>query len=335
MLENPGEELSFGEVYRQIIQEAWLPSGSEFWSVVGKSRRGHRPSLRGITGPNVSPSQTEVRRCFSKCASAWLALPWSLPVDAFCDNRQGKKYWLDFKESEGYPCSYYDLYLRFCIGYCLEKTCIPPANYLLEIDANLLNIDCSKVYDLSFPNKCGDVEFVSGEGTFVPPSEWVSPEEPTTGNLCFKDKNGSLGSIPFAMPGEWVIREYWNTQLNSEYEWWNYRCCHEGCSLNNRMIIQQGKWKWDAFNVACGFGGIYCTDYAWANLRYTAVDDDLVSNPRELLYPAPPYSPKDWPFQYGYSDICAGPPWNCPEPRNACWVVNGWTLEFIPEDEEG
>jgi len=336
MLENPGEELSFGEVYRQIVQEAWLPGASEYWSVVGKSRRGSRPPQRGITSPNIPPDQEVVRRCFSKCAAAWNELPWFVPTTAFCDNRQGRKYWLDFKESEGYVCSYYDLYMRFCIRYCLDTACLPPANYLLKVDGDLTNIDCSKVYDLSFPNKCGDVSFVSGEGTFVPPSEWVSPAVPTAGDLCFKDENGSYGSIPFSMPGDWVLKEYWITQLSPTYEPWCYICCVKGCIENNLMEVQQGKWKWIAHNVSGGFGSPYCSDHAWANLRYTAVDDLAGSNPHELVHPPPIYGPKDWPFQYASSSLCLSEPYNCPEPKRGCFVVVGYTMEFVlfGEDEE-
>ncbi|GAH43160.1 unnamed protein product, partial [marine sediment metagenome] len=198
MLENPGEELSFGEVYRQILQEAWLPGGGEVWSIVGQSGRGYRPSQMGITGPNVSPPQEEVRRWFSKCADAWRELPWELPSDPFCDNRNSKKYWKDEKDRRGLMCSYYDLYMRYCLRFSLDTGCIPPANYLLKVDGDLSNITGSKVYDLSFSNNCGAVSMVSGEGEFVPPGEWVSPQTGTDGSLCFKDANGALGSISYS-----------------------------------------------------------------------------------------------------------------------------------------
>lgn len=198
MFENPGDELYFGEVYRQILQEAWLPGGAEVWSVVGKSRRGRRPSQRGITGPNVTPSQTEVRRWFSKCAACWRVLPWEINDLYDCDNRHGKKYWKDEKDRRGLMCSYYDLYMRYCLRFALDTGCIPPANYLLTVDGDLNNISCNKVYDLSFPNKCGDVSMVSSEGEFIPPGEWLSPMVGSVGVLCFKDDNSSLGWIPYA-----------------------------------------------------------------------------------------------------------------------------------------
>jgi len=198
MLENPGEELYFGEVYRQILQEAWLPKGSELWERVGKSRRGSRPTQKGLYAHSPTDSQAAVRQCFSKCAAGWRALPWDNPSDRSCDNRWGKQYWYDLKHSGGYPCSYYDLYMRFCMRHCIDTGCLPPANYLLGVQGDLSQVRCNAVYDVNFPNKCGEVSMVSGEGEFVAPSEWVSPKFGTEGALCFKDKNGSYGSIPYS-----------------------------------------------------------------------------------------------------------------------------------------
>ena len=197
MYENPGDEVYFGEVYRQVLQEPWLPGGGDAWEYVGKSRRGYRPSLRGITGPHVSPSQSELRRWFSKCSAAWAALPWELPASPPCDNRHSKKWWMEEKARRGMMCSYYDLYMRYCLRFGLDTGCLPPANYLLTVEPALTDVDCSKVYDLRFPNKCGEVSMVSGEGEFVSPSEWVSPSWGTEGELCFIDENGSYGSTTF------------------------------------------------------------------------------------------------------------------------------------------
>lgn len=197
MLENPGDEVYFGEVYRNILQEPWLPGGEAEWLRVGKSRRGDRPSLRGITGPHVTPTQEEVRRWFSKCAAAWRELPWELPPSPVCDNRHDKKWWMEEKARRGLMCSYYDLYMRYCLRFSLDTGCIPPANYLLAVEPVLTDVQCSKVYDLSFPNKCGEISMVSGDGEFVSPGEWISPKWGTEGVLCFKDENGSLGSTTF------------------------------------------------------------------------------------------------------------------------------------------
>jgi len=212
MFENPGDEVYFGEVYRQVLQEPWLPGGADVWEVLGKSRRGRRPSQLGITGPNVSPTQEEVRRWFSKCASAWRELPWEIPPPATCDNRHGRKYWKDEKDRLGLMCSYYDLYMRYCLRFALDTGCIPPANYLLKVEPVLTDIECNKVYDLMFPNKCGEVSMVSGDGEFVSPSEWVSPKCGTEGELCFKDENGSLGLTTYKFsPLHWCTEFIWPT----------------------------------------------------------------------------------------------------------------------------
>jgi len=210
MFENPGDEVYFGEVYRQVLQEPWLPGGGDIWEVIGKSRRGRRPSQMGITGPNVSPSQEEVRRYFSKCAAAWLDLPWDIPPGAFCDNRNDRKYWKDEKDRRGLMCSYYDLYMRYCLRFALDTGCMPPANYLLKIGADLSAVECNKVYDLAFSNNCGDVSFVSGEGEFIPPNEWVAPKFGTEGDLCFKDENGAFGFASYKFsPLHWFKEFIW------------------------------------------------------------------------------------------------------------------------------
>jgi len=208
MLENPGEELYFGEVYRQVLQEAWVPSGSESWERVGKSRRGIRPPQKGLTSGNLTPSQELVRGCFSKCATAWRALPWEVPPGSSCDNRNGRKYWKDLKDKNGLMCSYYDLYMRICMPYTLAHGCVPPANYLLIVEPSLSDIACNTVYDLSFPNKCGAVSMVSGDGLFVAPSEWVSPKCGTEGELCFKDENGSYGSVLYRFAPDYWCEEF-------------------------------------------------------------------------------------------------------------------------------
>lgn len=208
MLDNPGSEVYFGEVYRWVLQEAWLPDGASEWSIVGKSRRGSRPTQRGITGPHVSPDQETVRRWFSECATAWRALPWEIPPGASCDNRHGKKWWMEEKARRGLMCSYYDLFIRYCLRFSLDFGCIPPADYLLSVEPVLTDIECNKVYNLSFPNKCGEISMVSGEGEFVSPSDWVSPKCGSEGVLCFKDANGSFGSTTYKFSALYTCIEF-------------------------------------------------------------------------------------------------------------------------------
>ncbi|MBA7492390.1 hypothetical protein ES702_02940 [subsurface metagenome] len=208
MLENPGDELYFGEVYRQVLQEAWLPKGAVDWSRLGKSRRGWRPTQRGLYPNSPTEDQAVIRQCFSNCAAAWRALPWELPPSPFCDNRNDKKYWKDEKDRRGVMCSYYDLYMRNCLRFCLDTGCLPPANYLLSVQPELKGVECNKVYDLNFSNKCGDISFVSGVGEFISPNEWLSPTFSTSGYLCFKDANGSYGSTTFSFDPYISLIEY-------------------------------------------------------------------------------------------------------------------------------
>ncbi|MBA7703321.1 hypothetical protein ES703_112103 [subsurface metagenome] len=126
MLENPGDELYFGEVYRRVLQESWLPDGAVDWERLGKSTRGWRPTQRGLEVPQVSPSQAIVRQCFSLCAASIRDLPWQFPPGRTCDNRLGRRYWSDEKEEKGLTCSYYDLYMRSCMRSCLDTGCLPP-----------------------------------------------------------------------------------------------------------------------------------------------------------------------------------------------------------------
>jgi len=228
MFENPGDELYFGEVYRQVLQEAWSPSVDSDWFRVGKSRRGYRPTQRGITSPNLSPAQSDVRHYFSLCAAAWRALPWDTPVDTVCDGRWGKDYWLKRKEEHGISCSYYDFYMRTCLSFALETGCIPPANYTLSLQASLSAVKCDVFYPISCSNSCGELSLHESNGVYVPGSGWkledccgffleisalkttLFPGETTTlwiedpqpvgaGELKFQDSHGALGCLEYVL----------------------------------------------------------------------------------------------------------------------------------------
>lgn len=186
------------------MQEAWLPSGSESWERLGISRRGRRPTQQGLYAHSPTEDQAKVRQCFAKCSAAWNALPWDTPAAQWCLNLWGKDYWKKMKDERGVMCSYYDVYMRYCLRHCLATGCIPPANYSLSVEPALTEVECYKVYDLRFGNNCGEVSFVSGEGEFIPPSEWVSPRCGKEGKLCFKDANGSFGFTTYEFAEEYV-----------------------------------------------------------------------------------------------------------------------------------
>lgn len=125
MYENPGDDLYFGEVYRQVLQEAWLPEGSDQWMRLGKSRRGRRPTQQGLGANSPTISQAQVRLCFQMCASNWRQLPLVYPAGHPCEGIPGKEFWWQQKQERGVMCSYYDHYMRYCMFNCLKIGCPP------------------------------------------------------------------------------------------------------------------------------------------------------------------------------------------------------------------
>lgn len=197
MYENPTDELYFGEVYRTILQEAWLPEGAEDWQRTGKSRRGRRPTQQGLYPHSPTPEQAIIRQCFSKCAAAWNALPWDNPDDPTCDGRWGKEYWKKEKDDRGVPCSYYDLFMRYCLRHCIDTSCIMPSAYTLDCGPDLTGVVCKGEYHIPFSEPCGPISKVSGDGTFSPPDLWTAPGCGEEGQLVFKDQNGAQGCVNF------------------------------------------------------------------------------------------------------------------------------------------
>jgi len=198
MLENPGDELFFGEVYRTVLQEAWLPEGSVHWQRTGISRRGRRPTQQGLYPHSPTPKQAIIRQCFSKCVSAWNSLPWDNPNDAPCDARWGKEYWKKEKDDRGVPCSYYDLFMRYCLKHCINTTCVMPSAYALDCGPDLTDVVCFAEYSIPFSGACGPISLTSGVGSFSPPDIWTAPLCGDQGILAFKDKNGAQGCLRYS-----------------------------------------------------------------------------------------------------------------------------------------
>lgn len=198
MLENPGDELYFGEVYRQVLQEAWLPEGAEDWMRVGKSRRGRRPTQQGLIPRSPTEDQAVVRQCFSKCVMAWNRLPWDTPHLPGCDDRWGKEYWKKEKDDRGVPCSYYDLFMRYCLRHCLDTGCVMPSARTLDCGPDLTDIYCWGEYNIPFSGQCGSLSLIAGPGVFTPPSTWKAPLCGEKHVLYFKDKDGATGCLPIS-----------------------------------------------------------------------------------------------------------------------------------------
>jgi len=199
MLENPGDELYFGEVYRTVLQEAWLPEGSEDWQRTGISRRGRRPTQQGLYPHSPTPEQAAIRQCFHKCVRAWNSLPWDNPNDPPCDARWGKEYWKKEKDDRGVQCSYFDLFMRYCLKHCIPTTCVMPSAYSLSISGALMDAKPGETYGIRISGNCGTVSKVSGPGTFTPPGQWRAPSSDGEGLLGFKDKNGAQGCLPYSI----------------------------------------------------------------------------------------------------------------------------------------
>lgn len=263
MLENPNDELYFGEVYRQIIQEAWLPEGAEVWRRLGKSRRGRRPTQQGLVAHSPTEKQVEVRKWFSLCSSAWRGLPQSDVPDPSCDSRYSKDYWWQRKQDDGCISSYYDHFMQYCMRYSLDNNCLPPDAYKLELTGDLENIDCDIYYPLDARYHCGPLSLTDGPGEYAASLGWrffpccdttpsigflyktlepgevlpmtiQNPESGDPGELKFKDENGARGCIDYGS----------ESMFNCEYKW----------------IIESGTGE---LSAATGISNVYtAADYA-------------------------------------------------------------------------
>jgi len=110
-----GEPYYFGELYRQIMADAFpLPSDHAF-DVVGKSRRGSRPTQQGLS----SPAQHPYRQAFHDCTILWNSLPEACPEPPPLYPITSKESVYGEKLAHGVKCSYYDLFIRCCINYAL------------------------------------------------------------------------------------------------------------------------------------------------------------------------------------------------------------------------
>lgn len=126
---------------------------------------------------------------------AWHDLPvWELPYPE-CDSRHTKSWWWQQKEEHGALCSYFDLFMRSCLKYALEKGVLPPDVYQLNLEADLSHVDVATYYPIECKNAWGLLTLISGAGTYDPEKGWYPPVECGAGLLCFHDANGAKGFI--------------------------------------------------------------------------------------------------------------------------------------------
>lgn len=220
--ENPDQEVSFGEAYRQILNESSFVPGSWPWGRVGKSRRGRRPPYRGVDNPNLSEAQRWVRWCFQLCVDAWNKLPWEISPGAYCDGRYSKSWWLSRKLSTGVPCSYYDLYMRSALKFTIQHGHLPPWAYSVSIGGSLHYADPDFYYPITFTNNVGPISMIDGLGSYDILLGWKPGPDCGSGYLCFQDENGALGKIQWeSSPGYALMSlDTFNTGTTVSPGWW-------------------------------------------------------------------------------------------------------------------
>lgn len=121
--------------------------------------------------PGPTPAQAKNRRCFQACVAAWNALPAECPPAPHCGGVTTKESVYEWKQGRGVLSSYYDMFLRCCLGLCDDtgalvgdvNTCWP----------------CPPEFDSLTPDP-GNPETISESGSAVlcvtggvPPYSWV------------------------------------------------------------------------------------------------------------------------------------------------------------------
>ena len=83
------------------------------WGILRRSNRGERPTQQG----DGSEKQIPYREAFQHCAELWDSLPAKCPAVVPDPPPTSKESVWEAKLEHGVVCSYYDLFMRCCIGY--------------------------------------------------------------------------------------------------------------------------------------------------------------------------------------------------------------------------
>ena len=110
-----GVDHYFGEFYRDILGEGYLYGGDPAFDIVAKTRRGERPTEKGMSTPDQHP----IRQAFFDCVAKWNSMPLKCPEVIPEPALPSKESVWDAKGEHGVPCSYYDLWMRCCIKFAL------------------------------------------------------------------------------------------------------------------------------------------------------------------------------------------------------------------------
>lgn len=104
-----------GESIRMVMGEGSISPRDLQTDIIGKSRRGNRPSQQGEGTVN----QYKYRMAFSRCTILWNSLPEECPDPVPDPPPTSKKSVWNMKLEHGVTCSYYDLFMRCCLKFVL------------------------------------------------------------------------------------------------------------------------------------------------------------------------------------------------------------------------
>lgn len=111
-----GDRHYFGEPLRMVLGDGHIDPRDLETDIVGKSRRGARPSQQG----EGSVDQHKYRTAFSRCTILWNSLPEECPEPVPDPPPTSKKSIWNTKLEHGVVCSYYDLFMRCCLQFTLS-----------------------------------------------------------------------------------------------------------------------------------------------------------------------------------------------------------------------
>lgn len=104
-----------GEGIRMVVGEGFISPRDLETDIIGKSRRGARPSQQGEGTVN----QRKYRKAFKSCTILWNSLPEECPDPLPDPPPTTKESIWNEKLEHGVVCSYYDLFMRCCLKFAL------------------------------------------------------------------------------------------------------------------------------------------------------------------------------------------------------------------------
>lgn len=112
-----GDRHYFGEFLRMVLGEGSISPRDPETDIIGKTRRGERPSQQG----EGTDTQAFYRDIFKNCTKMWNTLPEECPGLPPDPQPTAKESIWEAKLEHGVVCSYYDLWMRCCIKHALSQ----------------------------------------------------------------------------------------------------------------------------------------------------------------------------------------------------------------------